>query len=70
MRIEIEIPEPPEGSSEPTWGLVYLPIDPRMLILVDGNVWGSAEHYIKTGGSRYIYCFRGDKSTTHKEERG
>ena len=55
MKVEIEIPDPPEGSTAPVYRALWLPIDPRAYVL-RGDSWWKADTVISIGGSYWIVC--------------
>ena len=57
MKIEIEIPDPPEGCSIPEYRPMWLPIDPRAYVLI-GSSWWKADRETYTGGASWIVCLK------------
>ena len=50
MKIEIEIPDPPDGCTIPEYRPLWLPIDPRTYVLHGGG-WWKADAVVGNGGA-------------------
>jgi len=58
MKIEIEIPDPPEGYGIPYRRRIYLPFTEDTIIL-EGDRWVRAYDVLSLGGSTHICCHKG-----------
>jgi len=57
MKIELEVPNLPEGYKAPVWGPLYTSVADSVLILI-GERWRRAVDHVRpnNGGSSWIYA--------------